>query len=80
MLLLFLRRGRRRRHRQPDPERMENAQSFSDLAGFFALFEVDDEAQACSRGQGQVFLSDAEALTGIPDLLADLLWRRSHVA
>ena len=58
---------RRRRQRQLDSQRMQDRQRLSDLAGFLALFEVDDKPQAGSRGQRQIFLRDAEAFPRSPD-------------
>lgn len=63
---------RRRRQLDADSQRLDNGQHFADLAGFLALFEFDDEAQAGARGQRQIFLRDAQPLPTLPDNLADI--------
>jgi hypothetical protein len=57
---------------------MQDCQSFSDLAGFLALFEIDDEAHPGSRGQGEILLRDTQLLAGGPDQLTDLRRRVSQ--
>ena len=64
--------GRWRRESDLDPERIQDCQSFSDLAGFLAFFEIDDEPHPRARGQGEILLRDADALAGVPDQFADL--------
>ena len=53
-------------------------QDLADLAGFLALFEVDDKPQAGAGGQRQILLRDAQLLPGFPDDLAEVLWRIFH--
>ena len=57
---------------------MQDRQGLADLAGFLALFEVDDKPQTGARGQRQVLLRDAQLLPGFPDDLAEVLWRVFH--
>jgi hypothetical protein len=45
----------------------------SELAGFFALFEFDDEPQPRPRGQGEGLLRDTQALASVADYAAYLL-------
>jgi len=61
----------RRRERQRDAEGLQDSERFAELAGFLALFEIDDEAQSRARCQSQILLGDAEALAGVPDQCAD---------
>ena len=75
--LLFF-RGSWRRQGQLDSQGMQDCQRFSDLAGFLALFEVNDEPQPCSGGQSQIFLRYAKAFARGPDELTDLLGRISQ--
>ena len=58
---------RRRRQRDPDSQRLQDRQNLTNLAGFLALFEVDDKAQTRAGGQRQVLLRDAQPLPAFPD-------------
>ena len=61
------------------PSVFKNFQSFSDLAGILALFEVDDEPYSGSGGQSEVPLRDTQALAGLADEFANLLGCISQV-
>ena len=64
---------RRRCQGQCDPERLQDAERFPDLAGFLALFQIDDEPQPRPGGQGEILLRDAQPFAGVPNHAADLL-------
>jgi len=49
--LLLALRDRWRRQRDPDSQCIQDGQDLADLAGFLALFEVDDKAQTRAGGQ-----------------------------
>jgi hypothetical protein len=42
--------SRRRRQGQRDPKGLQDAERFPELAGFLALFELDDKPQPRPRG------------------------------
>src|SRR5579863_1128385 len=68
----------RRRQSDLDPERIKDRQGFSDLAGFLAVFEIDDEAYSGCGCQGEILLRDADALAGVPNQFADLRGSVGH--
>jgi len=55
------------------PSVFKNFQSFSDLAGILALFEVDDEPYSGSGGQSKVLLRNTQVLAGLADQFSNLL-------
>jgi hypothetical protein len=57
---------------------LQDGQYLTDLAGFLALFEVDDKAQTRAGGQRQVLLRDSKLLPAFADQLTDFLWGVSH--
>src|ERR1035437_3053566 len=70
--------SRRLRESDLGPERIQDCQSFSDLAGFLAFFEIDDEPHPRAGGQGEILLRDTQLLAGVPDQFADLRGRVSQ--
>ena len=72
-LLFFLGHRRRRRKSQLDSQGLQDCQRFSDLAGLFPLFEINDEPQPRAGCKRQILLSDAQALARGLDEAADLL-------
>src|SRR6185437_3555050 len=64
--------ARWRRQRQRDAEGLQDAKRFAELTGFFATFEIDDEAQARPSGESQVLLGDTQPLARIPNQFSDL--------
>ena len=77
--MLFLAPGdRRRRQRDPDSQRLQDGQHLANLAGFLALFEVDDKAQTSAGGQRQILLRDTQPLPAFADHLANFLYGVFH--
>jgi hypothetical protein len=74
----FARGDSRRRQRDPDSQRMQDSQHLADLAGFLALFEVDDKAQTSAGGQRQILLRDTQPLPAFADHLANFLYGVFH--
>jgi len=57
---------------------LQDRENLANLAGFLALFEVDDKAQTRAGGQRQILLRDAQPLPVFPDDLANCLCRILH--
>ena len=64
--------GRWWRQRHFDSERVEDPQRFTELAGFLSFFQLDNEAQSCSRGEREIPLRNTKGFPGAPNQSADL--------
>ena len=66
--------GGANKHSEFQSQGLNNLQRLSDLAGWLALFEVNNEARACPACHRQILLGDLQLLAPCADRGAELLW------
>jgi len=57
-----------------EPQGLENLQDLSDLAGWLALLEINNEAQTRATGHRQILLGDLQLSAPCANSGAKLLW------
>ena len=66
--------GGTNKHSEFQSQGLNNLQRLSDLAGWLALLEVNNEAQACPACHRQILLGDLQLLAPRADRGTELLW------